>query len=261
MGRGELASHHPVGGVLVLVPLLQLWLDAELVERAAEERRLHAHAEHAETTARLQPDLIERGRQHVTGQSAGLLAERLGPGDGGLATLGEGPDADPQLLHDRPGQRSADLDEQPDDTPIPARLVQRPQRRAEQPASSRPQPGQRVMGVRVGGRFGQIEFEQDGWAVSGQRGHAIHGRRRARTPELRLSGCRFPTYTWETGAVPRNLPGYSARKLGKARRVRAAVPGGVPMRRAGRRLADRVHRRRGGTTTTAGVASRPVLTS
>ena len=184
MGRGELAPHHPVGGVLVLMPLLQLGLDAELVERAAEERRLHAHTEHPETAARLQPDLVERGRQHVTAQPAGILTERLGPGDGGLAIGGKRLDADPQLLHDRPGQRPADLDEQPDDPRILARLVQRSQCRAEQPASAGPQPGQRILGVGVGGRFGQIELEQNGWSVSGQRWHAIYGRRRPPTQRL-----------------------------------------------------------------------------
>ena len=76
--RGELGAHDPVGGALVLVPLVQLRFDAELVERAAQERRLGRDAEQPDLAGGLQPDLAAAGGQHVV-DSAVALAEGSRP--------------------------------------------------------------------------------------------------------------------------------------------------------------------------------------
>ena len=90
MGLGEVRAHDQVGGVLVLVTLLELRLDAEMVECATNERRLHPHAEKSHSPAGLQPDLLKPGGQHVRGHVARALAEGLCPGDRRFAARGEG---------------------------------------------------------------------------------------------------------------------------------------------------------------------------
>ena len=54
---GELGALDAVGGVLVLVALVQLRLDADLVQRPAQERRLGRDPDQADLGAGLHPDL------------------------------------------------------------------------------------------------------------------------------------------------------------------------------------------------------------
>ena len=67
---GELGAHDPVRSVLVLVTLLELGLDAELVEDAAQECRFGRDAEQSQPAAGLQPDLVERRGEDVRGHVA-----------------------------------------------------------------------------------------------------------------------------------------------------------------------------------------------
>ena len=161
MGLRELGAHDPVGGVLELVPLVELRLDAQPVERAAHEGGLDADAEHAQVPAGLEPDLVERGREHVAGHRAGPLVERLGPRQGRLAAGREGEHGQPQLLHRRPGQRAADLGDQPDDASVVGGLVQGPQGRAEPVTAAGAQPGQRVVRPVAHGQVREVELEED----------------------------------------------------------------------------------------------------
>ena len=168
----QLGPGDAVDRVLVLVATLQLRLHAELVERPAQERRLERDAEEVQVAARLQPELVERARQHVRRQVAGPLPEALRPRDGGLAAGGERRHPEPELLGERPRQGAADLGDEPHDAAVGARLVQRPQQRSPLRTTARAQPGERVPGRRVGGRHGQVDLEQ-------QRAGAGHGRPRS----------------------------------------------------------------------------------
>ena len=62
---GEFGAQQPVSRVLELVSLLELRLDPQPVERAPDEGRLDSDPEQAQSAARLQPDLVEAGREHV----------------------------------------------------------------------------------------------------------------------------------------------------------------------------------------------------
>ena len=53
MGLRVAGADEHVGGVLELVPLLELWLDPQFVERAANKGGFDPHAEHSETAAGL----------------------------------------------------------------------------------------------------------------------------------------------------------------------------------------------------------------
>jgi hypothetical protein len=68
MRLGEFGPHNPVSCVLVLVPLLQLRFDPEPVEGTAQEGRLDADSKQPDTSAGLQPDLVKRGSEDITGQ-------------------------------------------------------------------------------------------------------------------------------------------------------------------------------------------------
>ncbi len=185
----ELGPHELVGRVLELVTLLDLRFDAQAVERAAHERRLDAHPEQAEPPAGLQPDLVEGARQHVRGHVAGLLAEALRPGDGRLAARRERLHAQAQLLHGGPRQRPAHLGDQPRDPSIGRGLVQRAQGWTQLVTAAGAPPRQRIVRVRCGGRLGQVEFEQQRWAVTGQRRKRGHAPTVEMCRELRRSQC------------------------------------------------------------------------
>ena len=170
--RGELGAHDPVGGVLVLVALLELRLDAELVERAAQERRLDARRRACRARRRAAARSRRRRWPGRRRRCRRAVAEALGPGDGRLAARRERPHAAPQLLHRRPGQGTADLGDQPDD----ARVVRRP--RAARAAvgrswrATRRAAGPSGSSVPVVDRdIGQVELEQQGRSAAGQ----VHG--------------------------------------------------------------------------------------
>ena len=78
----------------------------------------------------------------------------------GLPLRGEGGDAEPQLLHGGPGQRTADLGDQADHPRVVTRLVQRPQGRPQLPPAAVAQPVQWVVLLRADRDLGQVELEQ-----------------------------------------------------------------------------------------------------
>ena len=90
VGLGELGPHDLIRRVRELVPLVELRLDPEPIERAAHERGLDTDAEHADIPAGLEPHLVERRRQHIPGHRPGRLVERLGPRQCRLAARREG---------------------------------------------------------------------------------------------------------------------------------------------------------------------------
>jgi hypothetical protein len=179
--RRELGAHDAVGGALVLVPLVQLRLDAELVEGAAEERRLGRHPHQRELARRLQPELGAPGREHVIGRTVAALAERLGPGHHRLAGEREGPQAGPQLLHGRPRQRrAADLDDDAAHRTVVARFVQGPQHRAQPRPVPAAQLADQVVGLGLDRHRGEVELEQQGGTA--QRDHSLTVVRTGRRP-------------------------------------------------------------------------------
>jgi len=101
VGLGELRLGVQVLGVLVLVAVVHLRHHAELVERPLEERVLVDDPGQPDVAGRLEPDLVERGRQVVAAVAGTHLAERLRVGDGELPRLAEGPDGVPQILGHR----------------------------------------------------------------------------------------------------------------------------------------------------------------
>jgi len=201
VGLGVLGAHVAVGGVLELVALLELRLDAQAVERAADERRLHPDAEQAESPAGLQPDCVEAGRQHIRGHVAGALAEALRPRERRFATRGEGAHTKAQLLHRRPRQRSSDLGDQPDDVTVGCGLVQRTQDGTELGAAAGAQPGQRVVRVHFGGKLGEVHLEQQERSVTRARQHANHFRARPSTcvSASRYGACRGSNHVLAAG--------------------------------------------------------------
>src|SRR5215470_8499350 len=78
-GPGEPLLGQPVGGVLVLVPLADLVLQAQLVQRAPVEPLFQAEPGQPHVAGRLEPDAVERGREVVRRVAGGELAERLAP--------------------------------------------------------------------------------------------------------------------------------------------------------------------------------------
>ena len=170
--------------------MLELRLDAQMVERAADEGRLHADAEQAEAPAGLQPDLVEPCGQHVRSHVAGALAEALRPGERRLATCGERAHTQAQLLHGRPRQRSADLGDQPDDVTVSGGVVQGTQDGTELMAATGAQPGKRVVRVHYGGKLGEVHLQQQGRSVARQSRHA-----------LTLGRGQAPRHPWNLGRL------------------------------------------------------------
>ena len=103
----------------------------------------------ADGAGRLQPDLVERGREHVRGEVVAGAVEALGPGDGGLAAGRERLHAEAQLLGQRPVQPT-DLRHQTDDATIVRGLVQGTKRRPQLAPPAGLQPGDRVVQVGEG---------------------------------------------------------------------------------------------------------------
>src|SRR5580700_960996 len=83
---------------LVFFAVLEARQDSELVESATEEGGLAAQADEADLTHRLQPDLVERGRDVIGPGSATELAEAVGKGDRKLSLGAKGLDRVPHLL-------------------------------------------------------------------------------------------------------------------------------------------------------------------
>ncbi len=169
--RSELLAHDPVGRVLVFVALVQLGLDAELVECPAQERHFGHQADQAELTRGLQPDLAEAGGEVVRHGAGAGLAEGLAPGDGRFAGGGECADAGPQLLGDRErDHRAADLGDQADHPRVVAGLVQRPKDGPKAWLAAVSQLRDRVVRLGIDQRVSQIELEEDGRFAAGK-GH------------------------------------------------------------------------------------------
>ncbi len=79
--RGHRGLGEAVHRSLVFLAMSKAGEDAEAVERAAEERDFAVQADQAERPQRLQPDLVERGRE-IIGPGAGAeLAEAVGEDD------------------------------------------------------------------------------------------------------------------------------------------------------------------------------------
>ena len=166
----ELRAHHPVGCALVLVPLVQLGLDPELVEGAAQERRLRRHTHQAQLTRRLQPDLGGPAREHVVGGAVAALAEGLGPRHDRLAALGECAEAIAQLLHRRPRQCCAtDLHDDSAHGGVVARFVQGPQDCAQAGPVPTAQATEQVVGFDLDRGGGEIDLQEQGRTA--QRNH------------------------------------------------------------------------------------------
>ncbi len=149
-----------LGGALVLVPLADLEVGAELVERAAQEDPLHGDAGQPEVTGGLQADGVERGGQVVGHVGGGELAERLGPGHRHLARLGELADGLAQLLDDAQADGpAAHLDHQGPDPAVAAR----PAQPVQHVGQDQPVPGHdgrhRIGGPGLGQAVAQVEFE------------------------------------------------------------------------------------------------------
>ncbi len=101
-GLGQLLSR-----ALVLVPLGDLEIGADLVQQAAQKQALYGDAGESEVARWLDPDLLERGRQVVLNVAGRELAERFGPGDSCLASVGERGDGATQFLYRREADRPA----------------------------------------------------------------------------------------------------------------------------------------------------------
>ncbi len=177
MRRCEVLTQQHVGSVLVLVPLLELRLNAEPVQRAAYEGRLDTDAEQPHPPAGLQPQFAETRRQDVRRHVPSPdFTEALRPRQRRLATRGERLYAATQLLHRCPRPHSTDLGDQPNDMPILGRLVQCPQGGTQQPATAGAQSSKRV--VRIWGNqwFSQVEFKQCLRPSAGKGSHGVNRR-------------------------------------------------------------------------------------
>ena len=88
-----------ISAALLYGPRLSpLGSDAELVEQAAQQRRLDQDAGQAERADRLQVDLLEGGGEIVAARAGAELAEAVGIGVGELALRAEARDRGAQLL-------------------------------------------------------------------------------------------------------------------------------------------------------------------
>ncbi len=191
MSLGEFGTQEPVSRVLEFVSLLELRLDAQPVERAPDEGRLDSDPEQAQPAARLQPDLVEAGREHVPGHPAGVLAETVRPGQRGLATRGEGADPEAQFLHDRPRQARTHLRDQAENVTVRGRLVQRAQRGPKLMTAARAESSERVVHAGLDRKLGEVELEQHKWSLTREQ-HALTVNGHPAGPlSLRLSRCLF----------------------------------------------------------------------
>src|SRR6185312_5481234 len=132
MRRRHLRLGQDVHRGLVLGAMIEARLDAELVERAAEERRLDAQADQPDLAEGLQPQLVE-GRAQVIGARAGAeLAEAVGITESELALGAKGGDGVAQLLDlRRAGLACAEARHQPLDAWIVAGALERVEHVAE----------------------------------------------------------------------------------------------------------------------------------
>ena len=157
---GEAVLGEPVRRVLVFVPLHHLDVQAELVERAAEEQLPHADPGKAEIPGGLEVDLAERGRQVVRQIAARHFTERLRPRHRRLSRGGEVGDGGPQVLDPpHPDGPPADLDHQRLHPVIGARPAQPVQHIGEPGPAHGQERGEGIGGWLLGEAFGQVEFQ------------------------------------------------------------------------------------------------------
>ena len=182
---GESALGEPVGGALVFLPLRDLVVQAELVQRVAEEQLLDADPGQLEFPGRLKVDPVERGRQvvrHVPGRG---FAERLRPGHGGLAGPGELLHGGPQLLDPgQPDRPPAELDHQRLHPVIGSGPAQPLQHVRQAGPPHREQGGDGIGGRLLGESLGEVEFQDqrggpplthpDNFLLQHRLGHAFH---------------------------------------------------------------------------------------
>ncbi len=173
---GVARARQHVGGVLVLVALPELGLDPEAVQRRADERRLHGHAERSDGPARLQPELVQSTGQGERGGAAGPRAEVLSPRQCGFATGGERSQPESQLGRGCPREAASDLHDQSRHVRVGSRLVQGSQDRRQLRSAARGQPSERIVRVHRDRCLGQVQLEQQRSAAVGEGGHGCQRR-------------------------------------------------------------------------------------
>src|SRR6185437_15759740 len=145
---------------LVLGAMLEAWLDAELVERAAEERHLDAQAHQPDLAEGLQPQLVEGRAQVIRAGARAELAEAVGIAEGELALGSEGADGVTQLLDLRGADLAlAEACHQPFDARIVAGALQRVEHVAEIALLAQEDALDTAVGRRLGQRLSEIEHE------------------------------------------------------------------------------------------------------
>jgi hypothetical protein len=172
-GVGHAGAEEGVRCGLVLVALGELRLDAEAVERPADEERVCDDPGEAEVARRLEPDLLERRGEVVADVRRAHLAEALGPGDGRFPGRAEPPDGVAQLARMGEADRAlSDMGDESDDM----RVARRAREPVDQPADDRDLPpthAQRRGGRRLENATREIELEEQG--VGATAGHRCSG--------------------------------------------------------------------------------------
>ena len=159
-GRGEAALGEPVVCALVLLPLRDLVVQAELVHRVTEEQLLEAEPGQVELAGWLEVDLVERGGQVIGHVPRREFAERLCPGHGGLARAGEVLHRGPQFLDPcQPDRTAAELDHQRPHPVIAAGPAQPVQHVGQARPAHGEQGGDRVARRLLHQPVGEVEFQ------------------------------------------------------------------------------------------------------
>ncbi len=181
VGVGELRLRVEVHRVLELVPLAELGLHSQLVERAAHERAFGDEAVQAEVSGGLEPDFVEGGCE-VVGAAAGTeLAERLRVGDRELLLRPERLHGVADLLDlGDPDRRGAEPCGETDDVRVVPRLLERVDDVPEREHPRSPEGGEDVVGRRLGNPPLEVELED---RLLRHRGCALRAQEDAGTDE------------------------------------------------------------------------------
>ena len=171
MRLGELGTQQHVGRILVLVPLFELRLNAEPVERC----RVRMLSRCRRRAARLSPPGCSHTSPNAVAKTYGRHVSRepsrkaLRPRQRRLAARSEALTPQSQLLHLPHGQIPAHLGDQSDDMPVLGRIVQRAKvgRSNRRPRAREPGDGSSASG-RTGAQL-RVEFEQGSAAVGRER--------------------------------------------------------------------------------------------